>query len=168
MSLIDMLIGLAIGLVQLIIGLILAMGSVYLGLKLLDKLTKGIDEMEELKKGNVAVGILMAAVIFSIATVVQSGVAGLTRVIAGRTGAALFVALGVGIVQLIIGIVIAVVAIYIAINVLDKITVEIDEMAELKKGNVAVAILMAGVLLAVSFVIQAGVSGIAEAIGIGI
>lgn len=168
MDIINMLIGLTIALGQLILGLLLAMGSVYIGLRLLDKLTKGIDEMEELKKGNVAVGILMAAVIFSIATVVQSGVAGLTRVVAGKTGPALLIAVSVGIIQLLIGIVIAVVAIYIAINVLDKITVEIDEMSELKKGNVAVAILMAGVLLAVSFVVQAGVSGIAEAIGIGI
>ncbi|MEM2933692.1 MAG: DUF350 domain-containing protein [Methanocellales archaeon] len=164
----DMLIGLTIGFGQLIIGLLLAMGSVYIGLKLLDKLTKGIDEMKELKNGNIAVGIFMAAVIFSIATVVQSGVAGLSEAVTGKTGGALIIAAGIGVIQLLIGIAIAVVAIYIAVNVLDKITVEIDEMEELKKGNVAVAILMAGVLLAVSFVVQAGVSGIARAIGIGI
>jgi len=164
----DIIIGLTIALGQLVLGLLLAMGSVYLGLKLLDKLTKGIDEMEELKKGNVAVGIFMAAVIFSIATVVQSGVAGLSGAVAGKAGGALILAAGIGVIQLIIGIAIAVVAIYIAVNVLDKITVEFDEMEELKKGNVAVAILMAGVLLAVSFVVQAGVSGIANAIGVGI
>jgi uncharacterized membrane protein YjfL (UPF0719 family) len=168
LTLMDMLIGLIIGFGQLIIGLLLAMGSVYIGLRLLDKLTKGIDEMAELKRGNVAVGILMAAVIFSIATVVQSGVTGLSAGVAGKSGGALIFAAGVGILQLLIGIIIAVVAIYIAINVLDKITVEIDEMEELKKGNIAVAILMAGVLLAVSFVVQAGVSGIARAIGIGL
>jgi uncharacterized membrane protein YjfL (UPF0719 family) len=37
-------------------------------------------------------------------------------------------------------------------------------MAELKKGNVAVAVIMAGVLLAVSFVIGAAVSGISNAL----
>jgi len=55
-----------------------------------------------------------------------------------------------------------------AINVLDKITKGIDEIAELRKGNIAVSILMAGVLIAVSFVVQAGVSGIAKAIGVAL
>ncbi len=158
-------IGLGMGVLQLIVGLVLAIASIYIGLSVFGKFTKGIDEEEELKKGNVAVGILLAAVILSIANVVQSGVVGLTIALTAEPSIPALVG---GIIQVLVGIVLAVVAIYIAINVLDKITKGIDEMAELKKGNVAVAILMAGVLLAVSFVVQAGVSGIARAIGVAI
>ena len=157
--------GIGIGVLQLIVGLVLAIASIYIGLSVFGKFTKGIDEEEELKKGNVAVGILLAAVILSIANVVQSGVVGLTIALTAKPSLSALVG---GIIQVIVGIVLAVIAIYIAINVLDKITKGIDEMAELKKGNVAIAIVMAGVLLAVSFVVQAGVSGIARAIGVAI
>lgn len=160
-----MIMGVGIGVVQLIVGLILAIASIYIGLSMFGKFTKGIDEEEELKKGNVAVGILQAAIILSIANVVQSGVVGLTGALTLGFSVNAIIA---GVIQLLVGIILAVVAIYMAINVLDKITKGIDEMAEIKKGNVAVAILMAGVLIAVSFVVQAGVSGIARAVGVAL
>lgn len=159
------LIGLFGGFLQLIIGLVLAIASIYIGLSLFGKFTKGIDEEAELKKGNAAVGILLAAVILSVANVVQSGVVGLTSALTVNPSASSMIG---GIVQVIVGLVLAVVAIYLALNVLDKITKDIDEMEELKKGNVAVAIVMAGVLIAVSFVVQAGAQGIARAIGVSI
>jgi len=44
----------------------------------MDRLTKGLDEFEELKKGNVAVALLMAGVIVATAVIIQSGVIGIT------------------------------------------------------------------------------------------
>ncbi len=154
-----------IGLLQLLLGLVVAMFSIYLGIKLFDRITVNIDEMKELKKGNVAVGILLGAVILSIANVVQSGVASITgSITAGMGPGALMVSLAIGIINLLIGLIAAVVSIYLAMSILDKITVEIDEWKEVKRGNVAVAIMMAAVLFAVSFVVQAGVAGISRAL----
>jgi uncharacterized membrane protein YjfL (UPF0719 family) len=151
--------------IQLIVGLALAMGSVYIGLKMFDRLTKGVDEWKEILKGNVAVGILMAAVIFSIANVVQSGVGSLLANLgAGQSMDEMFVSLALGLINLLIGLVAAIFSIWVAIKVLDRITTDIDEMAELAKGNVAVAIVMAGVLIAVSFVIGSAVAGISNAL----
>lgn len=151
--------------IQLVVGLALAMGSVYIGLKMFDRLTKGVDEWQEILKGNVAVGILMAAVIFSIANVVQSGVGSLLANLGTAQGIDnMLIALGLGLVNLAIGLIAAVFAIWVAIRVLDRITKDVDEMAELRKGNVAVAVIMAGVLLAVSFVIGAAVAGISNAL----
>jgi len=160
-----MVMGIGIGVVQLIVGLVLAIASIYIGLSLFGKFTKGINEEEELKKGNAAVGLLQAAIILSIANVVQTGVIGLTGALTLNFSVEAIIA---GVIQLIIGIILAVIAVYMAINVLDKITKGIDEIAELRKGNIAVSILMAGVLIAVSFVVQAGVSGIAKAIGVAL
>jgi len=151
--------------IQFVIGLILAMGAVYIGLKMFDKITKDIDEWDEIKKGNAAVGIVMAAVIISIANVIQSGVQNITSCLDGDDSFGVAcIGLLVGIVNLLIALVAAVIAIYIAIRVLDKITTDIDEMAELKKGNIAVAIIIAGVLFAVSFVISSAVSGFSDAL----
>jgi uncharacterized membrane protein YjfL (UPF0719 family) len=152
-------------LLQLVLGLVLAMGSVYIGLKMFDKLTKGIDEWKEIKKGNVAVGILMAAVILSIANVVQTGVQSITMSIVTTEGLmVVMVGLLVGMLNLLIGLAAAIVSIFIAITVLDKITTDIDETKELEKGNVAVAVIMAGVLIAVSFLIGAAVMGLSKAL----
>ncbi|MEM4348480.1 MAG: DUF350 domain-containing protein [Candidatus Anstonellaceae archaeon] len=156
----SLMVGLAISLLQLVVGLVLAMGSVYLGLRMFDKLTQSTDEMAELKKGNVAIAILLGAIIFSIANVVEGGVSNLTQTVApGLSPMQLLAALIIGLVNLAIGVILAIFAIYIAINVLDKITVGIDEFKELRRGNIAVAIIMAAVLFAVSFVIKGAVVG---------
>ncbi|VVC01069.1 Uncharacterised protein [uncultured archaeon] len=158
-------VGIVAALLQLLIGLGLAMSSVYLGLRMFDRMTEGINEMDEIKKGNVAVGILMAAVVFSIANVVQRGVGNLTSSVPLTMGVGpMVVGLVIGVLQLLIAIAAAAFSINLAIKVLDKITTDIDEMKELKRGNVAVAIVMAGVLLAVSFVISSGVEGLSRAV----
>jgi uncharacterized membrane protein YjfL (UPF0719 family) len=168
MASIDLILGgLIMALIQLVVGLVLSMGSVYIGLKMFDKLTHGIDEWKEIQKGNVAVGIVMAAVILSIATVIKSGVWSLTASIDPTAGIPIMVlGLLIGIINMLIGIAAAIISIYIAINVLDKITTEIDEMKELKKGNVAVALMVAGVLLSVSFIIAAAVDGVMNALDV--
>jgi len=165
MAVIDLMLGVGIAFAQLIIGLVLAMVSVYLGIWMFDKLTQGINEMKELQKGNVAVAILLGAIIFSIANIVEGGVYGLTQsIIPGLTPMELAAALLIGAVNLIMGVIFAILSIYIAISMLDKITVGLDEFKELKRGNVAVAIMMAAVLLAVSFVIRGAVTAMAAAL----
>ena len=132
----------------------------------LDSDAKNIDAMvAELKKGNVAIAILLGAIIFAIANVVESGVSALTQNMTPNLSVMeLLAALIIGIVNLFIGLVLAVFSIYVAISVLDKITVGIDEFRELRKGNVAVAIMMAAVLFAVSFVIRGAVAGMTAAL----
>jgi uncharacterized membrane protein YjfL (UPF0719 family) len=148
--------------VSLAISLALSMWAVKKAIQVFDGLTKGLDEQEELKKGNVAVGILLAAVIYSIATVISGGVLGLTRAIKPEVSLAVVVGVAVGIVNLVVGIYVATFTISFALRMLDRITKGIDEFAEVGKGNVAVAVVMAGVLLAVSSIVQVGVAGIGE------
>ena len=148
-----------IGIIQLVIAIILAVVALYIGFSVLGKITKGMDEEKEIAKGNTAVGILVASVFIAIAIVVQSGVAGGSSGISKALNGDLF-ALLASLLQLILGIVLAIAAIYIALNILDKLTKGIDEFEELKKGNVAVALEMAGVIIAVAIIIQSGVLGI--------
>ncbi|MCZ7392666.1 MAG: DUF350 domain-containing protein [Candidatus Methanoperedens sp.] len=158
-----------VGIIQLVIAIILAVVALYIGFSVLGKITKGIDEEKEIAKGNVAVGILVASVFIAIGIVVQSGVSGISIGISqamkagimSGTGIAIIV---VSIVQLILGIVLAIVAIYLALNILDKLTKGIEEFEELKKGNVAVALEMAGVIITVAIIIQSGVLGITAAL----
>jgi uncharacterized membrane protein YjfL (UPF0719 family) len=152
-----------VGIIQLLVAIILAVVALYIGFSVLSRITKGIDEEKELLKGNVAIGIIIASVFFAIAIVVQSGVAGvsigISQALAGD-----FLALGVALIQLILGILLAVAAIYISLNVLDRLTKGIDEFEEIRKGNVAVALMMAGVIVSTAVIIQSGVIGITQAL----
>lgn len=186
-DLVNLLIGLVFGLLQIIIGIALAVIAIYIGINFLDKLTPDIEEVDELKKGNVSVGAYIAAVVISIGIVIQGGVVGLTKALTpGKDLMGYLIAIGVGFVQVILGMVLAVVAIYIALNLMKKIlagysietivekatgkeiTKEIQLMDELKKDNRAVAFMLAGIFIAVAVVIQAGVSGMATALGFGL
>jgi len=166
-----LLVNAVVGLVQLVIAIVFAVIALYIGFSTLGKITKGMDEEKELAKGNTAVGIIVASVFIAIALVVQSGVQGLSVGIgkaAAMPGGFIsldgMLAIGAAFVQLILGIVLAIAAIYLALNILDKLTKGIDEFEEIRKGNVAVALEMAGVIIAVAVIIQSGVLGITAAL----
>ena len=159
--------GLLIALIQLAVSLGFAMLAVYAGIRIFDRLTTDIDEMAELRRGNTAVGILMGAVVIAYATVIAGGVASLTNVvlgIAGKTIIQTIIALVGGLINLLIGLGLASVAITMALRIFGKITKEMDEQAELKRGNVAVAFLLAAILFAVATVIASGVASVGAAI----
>ncbi|MFA5269413.1 MAG: DUF350 domain-containing protein [Methanoregula sp.] len=157
-----------LGIIQLVIAIAFSVVALYIGFWVLSKITRGINEEEELAKGNAAVGILVASVFIAIALVVQSGVSGLSVAL----NRALYLGFNsdgiltviVAIIQLLLGIILAVGAIYLALNILDRLTTGVNEFEELRKGNVAVALEMAGVIIAVAVIIQSGVIGITAAI----
>jgi len=158
-----------VGIFQLVVAIVFAVVALYVGFAVLGKITKDIDEEKELAKGNTAVGIIVAAVFVAIAIVVESGVKGLSAGISKALSVGLFsvdgmIAIGLSFAQLILGIALAVGAIYLALNILDKLTKGVEEFEELKKGNVAVALEMAGVIIAVAVIIQSGVLGITAAL----
>jgi len=158
-----------VGIFQLVVSIIFAVIALYIGFAVLGKITKDIDEEKELAKGNAAVGIVVAAVFVAIAIVVESGVKGLSAGTNKALSVGLFsvdgmIAIGLSLAQLVLGITLAVGAIYLALNILDKLTKGVEEFEELKKGNVAVALEMAGVIIAVAVIIQSGVLGITAAL----
>lgn len=165
MALWDILVGIG----QLVIAIILAVVALYIGYYVLGKITKGMEEEKEIAKGNVAVGILVASVFVAIGIVIQSGVAGVSTGISkalkigiqSLDGIAAVVA---SVLQLILGIVLAIAAIYLALNILDRLTKGVVVFEELKKGNVAVALVMAGVIITTAIIIQEGVLGITAAL----
>jgi uncharacterized membrane protein YjfL (UPF0719 family) len=135
----------------------------YIGFFVFSRITKGMDEEKELARGNPAVGIIIASIFFAIALVVQSGISGISvgimKALAGD-----WLAIVVSLLQLILGIILAIGAIYLALNILDRLTKGVDEFEEIKKGNVAVALMMAGVIVSSAIIIQSGVIGITSAL----
>ena len=149
--------------VTLVLSLALAMWSVKVAITMYDRWTKDIDELAEIKKGNLAVGILMAAVIYSVSNIITSGVVALTQAIKPQDDYRKYaIGVVVGVINLLVSLGLATFAVNMAMKFLNRFTKDMDELQEVAKGNTSVAVLMGGVLISVSSVVQAGVSGIAR------
>ena len=155
----------AVGVGQLVIAILFSVLALYLGFAVMSRFPHNIYVEKELETGNTAVGIVVAAVFIAIALVVESGVSGLSGginkalIIGIFTGDGLVVMI-VSFIQLIFGVVLAVAAIYVALNLFGRLTENVEEFRELKNGNIAVALEMAGIVITVAVIIQAGVIGI--------
>ena len=150
-------------LIQLIVGILFAILSVYLSLRFFDRMTEGIDEIKELKHGNKAVAIILLSLIVSIGMVVKEGVENFGIFFTGTQSLPFFIiAFLMSIVQLVIVLAVAVIAIFVSIRILDSITVGIDELKEIKRGNVSVALLVGAVIFVVSIIVSSAIADIAH------
>ena len=119
----------AVGIIQLIIAVIFAVIALYIGFSVFGKVTREVDEQKELAKGNVAFGIIVAAIFVAIGIVVQSGVTGISVGISkasalGFTSVDGLLVIVIAIIQLVLGVLLAIGSIYLAISILDKLTKE--------------------------------------------
>jgi len=145
------------GFIRFVVSIVLAVCSIYFGVKAFDKLTEGIEEMEELEKGNAAVGLVIAAVILAIAAIARVGIFSFANGIQPHYSVPLIgILAAINLVKLLFGLAVAVISVFISFSLLDRLTAKMDEVAQLKKGNIAVAILVAGVLLSVALVVDSG------------
>jgi uncharacterized membrane protein YjfL (UPF0719 family) len=149
------LIGLAF--LRLVLGIIFAILGLYIASWVLGKVTKEIDEWEEIKKGNAAVAIYMAGIFISVAVIIGPGIIGLFRTLN-------IVGIAIGFIQLIIALVLAMVMQYIGLSVLNKLTKGVNEWVELKNGNIAIGIMMASIVIAVSAIVARGVESLIAAL----
>lgn len=148
---------------QLLVAIVMGAVATYLSILLFDRATRGLDEWEELKNGNVAVGIVLGAIVVAVVSVIRPAL----RVPFGGWDVGnmrVLFALGVEAVQLLIGLVLAILSILFSVWIFDRLTTQLDEWAEIKKGNIAVAALLAGVILAISMLVGIALEGILQAI----
>ena len=148
-----------LSLLQLIIAVVLSAIAAYLALFLFQWFTRGIDEWQLLRDGNAAVGIVLGAMLVAVAIILRPAL--VVDMSAWDVGNSAFgQVLLTETLQLIIGLVLAVVTLEIALFLFSALTRGIDEVAELKKGNLAIAGLLAGVLIGMGLMVGQAVSRI--------
>lgn len=146
-----------LGLGQLSIAIILGAILAYMSFYLFQWFTRDLDEWEELRQGNPAVGLVMGAILVSVAMVVRPALAVDTKM--WDTGHQLYVqVLLAEALQVAIGLVLAVLSLGLALLTLSALTRGIDEVEELKKGNLAVGGLLAGVVIAVGMMVSQAIN----------
>jgi uncharacterized membrane protein YjfL (UPF0719 family) len=161
---------LAAGVLQLILSLFIGLVFIYAGFKFFHKRIKAINEIEELKKNNIAVAILNASIILALVIMVKNAVEPAITVfsMAIRNPNASYISFiqmaGIMLVQIIVAGLIAYISIYIAINLYTHLTKEIDELSEIKNNNIAVSIVLGIVIISISLLMQQGIKSILDAL----
>ncbi|MBN1317642.1 MAG: DUF350 domain-containing protein [Anaerolineales bacterium] len=151
---------------RLAVSIVLSALATYLGIWLFERFTRTIDEWEALREKNLAVGITLASVVVGLAIILQPAVSGMLPAASGRlaldmnSSMALVATLGLILVRAVLGIIIGIVAIRFSVWLFTQLTRNIDEMAELENGNLAVAVMLGGVILAVSWLMSPIVDGV--------
>lgn len=145
---------------QLVISIITAALVAFLSIWLFDKTTRGIDEWNELRKGNVAVGVVLAALIVGVGIILRPGLApAALNLDVGPTNAVV-IKLAVQLIQILVGLLLSVVAIGASLWIFTRLTGAIDEWAEIGRGNVSIAIVLAGVVIATALIVSTALDAI--------
>ena len=154
---------LLLGLAQLVIAVILGAIVAFLSFYLFQWFTRDLDEWEELRQGNPAVGIVLGAIVVSVALVLRPALAVETQTWDAGNQIYVQAVLAEGL-QVAIGLFLAVLALGLALLTFAALTRGIDEIEELQKGNLAVGGLLAGVVLGVGLMVSQTVSQIMTAV----
>lgn len=153
---------------QLAMSILLAALAAYLGIWLFERATQDIDEWQEIREGNTAIGLTLTAVVVGLAIILQPAVAGALPSVEGRFTPDLgpqllpLYILVLMFVRAILGLVLGIVSILFAVWLFLRLTRQVDEMAELKKGNMAVAAMLAGVIIAIALLMAPVVTSITD------
>src|SRR5512135_1971001 len=127
--------------VQFVVAIIAAAIVAYLSVWLFDKATRGIDEWNELRKGNLGVGIVLRPALAPL---------GLNLDAAPVDAVAYRILLHGA--QVLVGIVLAVVSLGLSLWLFTRLTGAIDEWAEIGRGNLAIAAVLVGVIIATALI----------------
>ena len=157
---------------ELLITIALAIGVVYMTLRALIKTNTDFDEDKELLRGNVAVGVLVAALLLASANIMNQAFRPVAETIhlyltsplvekAGQWKLVLH-----SIANLVLAFFIVVFTMSFSLRVIGRLMRNKDSRPgkELEKGNVAIGVVLSGVVLIVSLFVGEGVKALSKAL----
>ncbi|MBZ4421021.1 DUF350 domain-containing protein [Myxococcus sp. RHSTA-1-4] len=160
---------LLVGLVKVVFGGLVAALGIWLGLRGLSRIL-GTNPVEELRQGNTAAGVVHAATLLSLGLLVQHAVQATSDAVDLTVRTPPFQPLMVGkllaVAVLHVGLSLGVGVAVLAIGILlfDRMTPGIDELAEVRKGNVAAALILSAILVVLAMLtapgLQAALNGL--------
>jgi uncharacterized membrane protein YjfL (UPF0719 family) len=144
---------------QLVVALVLSAVATYLTFYLFQWFTRDLDEWQELRQGNPAVGVVLGAILIAVALILRPALSVNTASWDVGTERFLQIMLAEA-VQLAVGLVLSVLILALVLYLFAALTRGIDEVQELKRGNLAVAGLFAGVVIAAALLVSQAIQDI--------
>jgi uncharacterized membrane protein YjfL (UPF0719 family) len=159
----------ALALFEFLLSAGLGLLVVYVNYRLFIATNKDYDAEDEMNKNNLGVAILLAALVVSAGLIVREGVYPVTNLVrlyftspVAYVNAWQLALLIVGHLGLVF--VIAVYTISLTLRFWGRLTPKVAEGAELKRGNVAVGVVLAGVVAVMALFISDGVSRLTKSL----
>jgi uncharacterized membrane protein YjfL (UPF0719 family) len=164
----DQMVAVICGVVHLVLSFLLALIGTFGSFRIFDWLTKDIDEVSELRANNIAVAITLAGMLLGAGLVLRSVVYPVistvqTYLYTGMTGMAWLKLTGFVAGYIVCAVAVTIGAIWIALKSFLALTHKIDEFAEIRNRNIAVAIVLAAVVVIISMFLGDGVRSLLEA-----
>jgi uncharacterized membrane protein YjfL (UPF0719 family) len=133
------------------------------------KANPDFDMAEEIKKGNTAVGTLMGAILFAASMILKEGMSSVVSMFRlhmqapGQTPFTPAQLLLISSAHLAVAMALALLTISVTLRLFGKLTRPLRAGIELQKGNMAVGIVLASVVLVASIYVGEGVSALSKA-----
>ncbi len=128
-------------------GAFLCIFTAIIAIDIFDRLTPAINEVDELKKGNKAVAVFLGAVVLGICLMVVPSLYKFAKISEGPLLGADLLSWALMYAMNLLG---AIFVMYASFAAIDAYTHRINEIEEMKNGNIAVAIMLAAVLVSIS------------------
>ncbi|MFA6092932.1 MAG: DUF350 domain-containing protein [Elusimicrobiota bacterium] len=133
------------------------------------RLMPQMDGAEEIRKGNAAVALMLVSLMVGSALILQETIYPVRSILLlafrepGRwTHFAKLAAYALG--HLAFGFILAVLCVQGVLKVFEKLTGEMDEEEQIRKGNIAVAVMLSAVMIVLSLYMRQGVSAVTKAL----
>lgn len=159
-----------LGLLEFVLTLVIGFFLVFATYKVLLKLTPRFDQVKQLHRGNAAVGVALGSILVGQAIIVMQAVYPVMAVVqlyaldSGRDAGALLRTVGLIVGYILLAGLLAVLSILLSFWLFDKLTPGIDEYHEIREGNVAIAVFMALLIVAMSLLVSSGVAALTRAL----
>jgi uncharacterized membrane protein YjfL (UPF0719 family) len=125
----------------------------------------------EIKKGNVAVGTLMAAILVAASLIMQKGLSSVVSMFRlqmtapGQTGFSVWQLCLISLSHLVVALILALMTVSVTLRLFGKLTrKQLQAGKELERGNMAVGILLSAVVLMAAMYVGEGVSALSKAL----
>lgn len=151
-----------IGLGKILFGIVVGAAGVWMGARLLERLLETGEMDAELEKGNSAAAILAAAGLLSLGLLAQHAVtatfAAIDFLFRGQTvsGAVLGKLALYGLAHAALSLAVGALSLAIGIVLFSRLTRGVDELAQIRKGNIAPAIVLGTVMVVIALVVAPG------------
>ncbi len=149
---------------ETVLAVLFGLMTVFITVKVFDLILLRGDSEKTIKGGNVALGIFGGAVVISVLLLVQTSidpaVSSLQVLVTGTAEITVFMvlkSLGFFLLFYVISTAISMILLFLATNFYMLATTKVDEITEMKNGNIAVAVMLSCVILAMTLFIRPSV-----------
>ena len=160
------------GLVYVLVSLLFGTLTLFLFMKVFNALTRDIDDFQEIRQNNIAVALVNGAIIFSVALFIDESVGAAMEAFkntiynyGGPTTLMFKVKIYfIMFLHFFLSVLVAFSVLWIATKFFTLLTTSIDEFAEIKKNNQAVAIVLAVFIISMALILKPGVGKLLKGI----